>query len=92
MVSRGAEHHGLAVVLGRVAEVPEPHPGEVHVVGLQRLQVHVPHGVLWRSTGHAGVNGDSANHAKNTNQAHNTRLERGLNMMCGVDGKPGMCL
>ena len=62
-VLHGAEHQGLPVVLGVVVEVPEPHPGEVHVVGLQRLQVHVPHSVLWRRTGHTWVNSHSE-HAK----------------------------
>ena len=63
-VLHGAEHHGLAVVLGRVVKVPEPHPREVHVVGLQRLKVHVPHGVLWRRTGHTWVNTATRNMQK----------------------------
>lgn len=42
----GTEHQRLPVVFGPVVEVPHPHPGEVHSVGVQRLQVHVLHHML----------------------------------------------
>lgn len=42
----GAEHQRLPVVFGPVVQVPHPHPGEVHSMWLQRLQVHVLHHVL----------------------------------------------
>lgn len=45
----GAEHQSLAIVLGPVVQVPHPHPGEVHTMRVQRLQVHVFHHVLQRS-------------------------------------------
>lgn len=42
----GAEHQCLPIVSGPVVEVPHANPGEVHIVGVQRLQVHVLHHVL----------------------------------------------
>lgn len=42
----GAEHQRLPVVFGPVVQVPHPHPGEVHSVGVQGLQVHVLHHML----------------------------------------------
>lgn len=44
----GAEHQSLAIVLGPVVQAPHPHPGEVHTMRVQRLQVHVVHHVLQR--------------------------------------------
>lgn len=42
----GAEHQRLPVVFGPVVQVPHPHPGEVHSMRVQRLQVHVLHYML----------------------------------------------
>ena len=42
----GAEHHCLPVVPGPVVQVPHPHPGEVHSMRVQRLQVNVLHHML----------------------------------------------
>lgn len=42
----GAEHQRLPIVSGPAVEVPHPHPGEVHSMGVQRLQVHVLHHML----------------------------------------------
>lgn len=41
-----AEHHCLPIVPGPVVEVPHSHPGEVHSMGVKRLQVHVLHHML----------------------------------------------
>lgn len=41
-----AEHERLPIVPGPVVEVPHSHPGEVHSVGVKRLQVHVFHHML----------------------------------------------
>lgn len=42
----GAEHQRLSVVFGPVVQTPHPHPGEVHAMGVERLQVHVLHHML----------------------------------------------
>lgn len=42
----GAEHQRLSVVSSPVVQVPHPHSGKVHSMGVQRLQVHVFHHML----------------------------------------------
>lgn len=42
----GAEYKSLPVVLGPVVQIPHPHPGEIHAVRVERLQVHVVHHML----------------------------------------------
>lgn len=48
-----AEHQCLAIVLGPVVQVPHAHPGEVHPMGVQGLQVQMLHHMLEEST--AGI-------------------------------------
>lgn len=70
----GTEHHRLPVVLGPVVQVPEPHPGEVHVVGLQWLQVHVLHCMLRRYARVLIESGTNYNLKKNSDSKKCCRL------------------